>query len=154
MQTFYVIIKKEYLSIYDKIDNSFTRVYLDGNPEYSYSVNSAKDYVNRLVDMIIDENNLDSEGEIDFVVIDNEDEIISKALLNAFGESVKKIIDVEALMADISNKICSDKKLHIPEYGINFDGKKYLVKDNKLVKEEFSLLSYNLTDDMLMKSIG
>ena len=47
-----------------------------------------------------------------------------------------------------------DKNLHIFEYGINYDDKQYLVKNENVVKNEFSLLSYTLTDDMLMKFVG
>lgn len=154
MQTFYVIIKKDYLTIYEKNGNSYEKVYLGGNPEYPYSVNSAKDYINRFFEMIIEEYNLDTMGEIDFVVIDNEDVITTNAMLTAFGQSVTKQISIENLMEEILASIGRDKKLRISEYGINYDGKKYLVKDEKVVKEEFSLLAYTLSDDMLIKYIG
>lgn len=154
MQTFYVIIKKDYLTIYEKNGNSYEKVYLGGNSEYTYSVNSAKDYVNRFFEMIIEEYNLDTMGEIDFVVIDNEDVITTNAMMMAFGQSVAKQISIENLMEEILASIGRDKKLRISEYGINYDGKKYLVKDKKVVKEEFSLLAYTLSDDMLIKYIG
>lgn len=154
MQTFYVIIKKNHLSIYEKNGNSYEKVYLGGNPEFAYSVNSAKDCTKRFFDMIVEEYNLDTIGEVDFIVIDNEDDIISNAILEAFGENVKKRIDIEKLMSEVSSGIGRDKKLRIFEYGINYDGKKYLVKNEEVVKEEFSLLSYTLTDDMLMKFVG
>lgn len=154
MQTFYVIIKKDYLTIYEKNGNSYEKVYLGGNSEYTYSVNSAKDYVNQFFEMIIEEYNLDTMGEIDFVVIDNEDVITTNAMMTAFGQSVAKQISIENLMEEILASIGRDKKLRISEYGINYDGKKYLVKDKKVVKEEFSLLAYTLSDDMLIKYIG
>ena len=154
MQTFYVIIKKDCLSIYEKNVNSYEKVYLGGNPEYAYNVNSAKDYVNRFFEMIIEEYNLDTIGEIDFVVIDNEDEIISNVMLAALGQSVKRQISIENLMLEVLDSLGRDLKLHISQYGINFDGKKYLVKDKRVVKEEFCLLAYTLTDDMLIKFIG
>lgn len=154
MLTFYVIIKKECLSTFGKNGSSYEKVYLGGNPEFSYSLNSAKDYVSRFFDMIIEEYNLDTIGEIDFVIIDNEDEIISNAMIDAFGDSVKKRISVENLMVEVSAGIGRDKKLHISEYGINFDGKKYLIKDKKAVKEEFNLLAYTLSDEMLVKFLG
>lgn len=154
MYTFYVIIKKSHLSIYEKKGDSCERVYLGGNPEYTYSVNSARDYIKRFFDMIVEEYNLDTIGEIDFVVVDNEDEIISNTMLEVFGENVKERIRIKDLMLKVSLAIGREKKLCIFEYGINYDGKKYLVKSGKIVKEEFSLLSYPLTDDMIMKFIG
>ena len=129
VQTFYVIIKKNYLSIYEKNQKSYERVYLRANSEFAYSVNSAKDYIEKILNMIVEEYNLDTIGEIDLIVIDNEDDIVSDAILNALGENVK-------------------------EHGINYDDKQYLVKNENVVKNEFSLLSYTLTDDMLMKFVG
>ena len=126
MQTFYMVIKKECLSIYEKNGNTYE----------------------------MEEYNLDTIGEIDLIVMDNEDDIISNAMLEAFGDNVKQRISVEKLMLEILGRLGRDKKLRIPDYGINFDGKKYFVKDNKVVKEEFSLLAYTLRDEMLMKFIG
>ncbi len=154
MQTFYIIIKKEYLTIYEKNGNTYERVYLGGNPEYAYCVNSAKDYADRCFEMLMEEYNLDTIGEMDLIVIDNEDDIISDAMLEAFGDNVKQRISVEKLILEILGRLGRDKKLRIPDYGINFDGKKYFIKDKKVVKEEFSLLSYTLKDEMLMKFIG
>ena len=154
MQTFYVIIKKDYLLIYEKKGDVYERVYLEGKLEYAYSVNSAAKDCARCLNTIVNEYNLDTMGEIDLIVIDNEDEIIANAMSDAFGENVKKRIKIEKLMSEVSANIGRDKKLRISEYGINYDGKKYLVRDGKVEKEEFSLLSYTLTDDMLMKFVG
>lgn len=154
VQTFYVIIKKNYLSIYEKNQKSYERVYLGGNSEFVYSVNSAKDYIEKILNMIVEEYNLDTIGEIDLIVIDNEDDIVSDAILNALGENVKERINIEKLMLKVSSSLERDKKLHIFEYGINYDDKQYLVKNENVVKNEFSLLSYTLTDDMLMKFVG
>lgn len=153
MQTFYVLIKKNFLSIYEKNGNAYEKVYLGGNPDFSYSVSSAKECADRFLKMILDEYNLNTMGEIDFVVIDNEDEILSDVMLRAFGQSVKKRISIEGLIGEVLSNIGRDKKLQISEYGINFDGKKYLVKGKQVVKEEFSLLAYTLSDDMLIKFV-
>lgn len=154
VQTFYVIIKKNYLSIYEKNQKSYERVYLRANSEFAYSVNSAKDYIEKILNMIVEEYNLDTIGEIDLIVIYNEDDIVSDAILNALGENVKERIDIEKLMLKVSSSLERDKNLHIFEYGINYDDKQYLVKNENVVKNEFSLLSYTLTDDMLMKFVG
>lgn len=154
VQTFYVIIKKNYLSIYEKNQKSYERVYLRGNSEFAYSVNSAKECIEKFLNIIVEEYNLDTIGEIDLIVIDNEDDIVSNAILNALGENVKERIDIEKLMLKVSSSLERDKKLHIFEYGINYDGKQFFVMNENIVKNEFSLLSYTLTDDMLMKFVG
>ena len=101
MQTFYVLIKKNCLSIYEKNGNAYEKVYLGGNPDFSYSISSAKEGADRFLEMIVDEYNLNTMGEIDLVVIDNEDEILSDVMLRAFGQSVKKRISIEGLMGEV-----------------------------------------------------
>lgn len=153
MQTFYVIIKKNNLVVYEKDGNSYKKVFLEGEPEYYYNVNSAKDYIDKFLEVVASEYNLDTIGEVDFILIDNEDTIVSKAVTGAFGEFVKRIINIEELITGISSSIGRDKKLHISEYGINYDGKKYVVKNGKMEKEDFNLLAYSIKDDMIMKFI-
>lgn len=77
MQTFYMVIKKECLSIYEKNGNTYE----------------------------MEEYNLDTIGEIDLIVIDNEDDIISNAMLEAFGDNVKQRISVEKLMLEILGRL-------------------------------------------------
>lgn len=148
-----MIIKKDCLSLYEKNDNEYEKVYFEGNPEYSYSINSAKESVERFLNMLLGEYNLDTMGEIDFVVIDNEDEIVSEVMLGEFAQSVKKRINIMELMSKILDSIGRDKKLHISDYGINYDGKRYIFNNQKIVKEEFSLLAYTLNDNMLINFI-
>ncbi len=39
----------------------------------------------------------------------------------------------------------------IDELGINFDGKNYVMSNNKLIKNDYSLLGYTLHADDIMK---
>ena len=94
MQTFYVIIQKNYLSVYEKNADMFEKVYLGGNPYFAYTVNNAVDYIQRFFSMIIEEYNLETVGEVDFVVIENEDRIITDAVSKAMGECIKKQLKI------------------------------------------------------------
>ena len=154
MQTFYVIIKKECLSLYEKKGDLYERVYLGGNSEYYYNVNSAVENIKHLLEMIVEEYNLDTIAEVNLIAIENEDEIISSVVLNAFGAIIKKKISITKLMSYIIDNLKRDEKLHISEYGVNYDGKKYIPDKQGVNKEEFSLLAYTLSDDMLMKFVG
>lgn len=153
MQTFYVIIQKNYLSVYEKNADMFEKVYLGGNPYFAYTVNNAVDYIQRFFSMIIEEYNLETVGEVDFVVIENEDRIITDAVSKAMGECIKKQLKIEELMLNVIARLGRDKNLCISEYGVNFDERKYIVTDGKINKDEYSLLSYTLNDDMLIKFV-
>lgn len=154
MQTIYLIIGKDKLCLYEKNSNSFERLYIEGNPDYIYDINNAKSGIKSLMDSLVDEYNLDTMAEIDFIVIDNEDKIVSEVMGNVLGEYVSKKYSIDSLMKDIINKLSRDKKLLISEYGINFDGKNYQVADGKVKKAGFSLLGYTLQEDDLMKYLG
>lgn len=154
MQTFYVVIKKDYFALYEKNGDLFEKIYLSGNPEYRYSINSVKDSTQRFLTTILEEYNLDSIGEIDLIVIDNEDEIITESILKAFDKHVKERVSISKLILKVLMALDRDPKMHISEYGVNFDGKKYGLTDNTVIKAEFSLLAYSLSDDMLIKYAG
>lgn len=153
MQEFYIIIKKEFFSVYEKKENSYERIYLGGNPEYLYSVKNASKSIEKFFALIVEEYNLDSIAEVNFNIIDNEDKIVSNTVLESFGIYVKKCIHIETLMLKILNSLGRDAKLRILEYGINYDNKNYIIKDNGLNKREYSLLAYKLIDDKLIKYV-
>lgn len=154
MQTFYLIVKKDCLSLFEKNGNTYERVYLGGNPEFYYSINSAKENIDKFMKMIIEEYNLDSISEIDLMVINNEEKIVSDVVTKVLGESVRKTVQIDLLMKDILQKLNRDKELLISEYGVNFDGKNYLLQDGEIKKEEFSLLGHTLSDELLMRYVG
>ena len=59
MQTFYLLIGKSNLYVYEKKDNTYERLYIEGNPEYAYDLNSAKTSIEQLMDELVNEYNLD-----------------------------------------------------------------------------------------------
>lgn len=153
MQEFYIIIKKESLLVYEKKGNGYERIYLGGNPEYLYSLNNPSKSIEKFLALIAEEYNLDSIAEVNFNIIDNEDKIVSSTVLEKFGVYVKTCIHIEILMIDILNSLARDAKLRILEYGINYDNKNYIKKDNGINKREYSLLAYKLIDDKLIKYV-
>jgi hypothetical protein len=153
VQEFYIIIKKESLLVYEKKGNGYERIYLGGNPEYLYSLNNPSKSIEKFLALIAEEYNLDSIAEVNFNIIDNEDKIVSSTVLEKFGVYVKTCIHIEILMIDILNSLARDAKLRILEYGINYDNKNYIKKDNGINKREYSLLAYKLIDDKLIKYV-
>jgi hypothetical protein len=153
VQEFYIIIKKESLLVYEKKGNGYERIYLGGNPEYLYSLNNPSKSIEKFLALITEEYNLDSIAEVNFNIIDNEDKIVSNTVLEKFGVYVKTRIHVETLMIEILNSLARDAKLRILEYGINYDNKNYIMKDNGINKGEYSLLAYKLIDDKLIKYV-
>ena len=48
MQTFYMVVEKERLYLFERSKNGFDRVYIEGNPDFLYSINAIRDYMKRL----------------------------------------------------------------------------------------------------------
>lgn len=151
MQTFYVVLEKEIISIFEKNHDSYEKVYIEGNPEYTYEINCAKACTDKLLSILVNVYNLDSAGEIDLVMIDNEDKVVSEVIDKALSKHIKEKIQIDDLICRISQKLDRDENLHISEYGINFDGKNYLCKSSGVKKSEFYLLGYTVSADELLK---
>lgn len=151
MQTFYLVIEKSSLSLFSL--NNYERIPIEGNEYYTYDLNYSTNYINILLEILANQFNLDSIGEIDFIVINNEDKIISEVMNKALEKHIKKIYDIEKIVENLLYKLNRDKKLYIDKYGINFDGKSYIIQKNKVSKKEFNLLGYTITDEQLIKFV-
>lgn len=153
MQIFYLVIEKSSLSLFQKNSSCFDRLYIEGNAEYTYDLNSITENINRLLEILVNEFNLDSIGEIEFIIIDNENKLISEVMNKVLQNYIKKKYEIEKIMIHISSKLNLDKKLYISKYGINFDGKNYIINKNNIIKTDFNLLGYTITDEQLVKYI-
>ena len=153
MQTFYMVVEKERLYLFERSKNGFDRVYIEGNPDFLYSINAIRDYMKRLSAFIYEEYNLEHEEEMAFTLIDNENKIISDAIVNTLSGHIIEKINVECLIKYIILELQRDEKLYISEYGVNYDGRNYILKGNEIIKSDFSLLGYTLDCEEIIRSI-
>ena len=153
MQTLYLVIEKSTLSLFQKNSTHYERLYIEGNSEYVYDLNSANESINKLFKILVNEFNLNSIAEIDFIVIDNEDKVISEVVNKTLQKYIKEKYEIKKIMKHISQKLSRDKNMYILEYGINFDGKNYILSKNNIIKMDFSLLGYTITNEQLVEYI-
>jgi|GEM_PF-979969 len=153
MQTFYMLIMMNKLLIYEKSDDGYERVSVNGNLEYEYELNKVSEGINQLVKIITDEYNLDSESDVKYIVVKNADVLVNNAVLNSLNDNIGKIISVESLIKRIIKSLSEKCVPAIDKYGINYDGMCYTLRNKKIVIEEFSLLSYTVTVDKLDEHI-
>lgn len=154
MQDFYMIIKKEYVCLYEKTGNGFERVYLNGHPEYAYSINHVKDTMEELLKVLQDEYNLETSDELGFTVVENEDRIVTESVVRELGTCVGERIGIERLVEAVMKGLRTDRKLFIDEYGVNFDGTNYVPEEKGIGKNRFSLLGLTIGCDELLKYGG
>lgn len=153
MHTFYMIISKEKLYLYKKDNDEYLRQQIEGNYYFRYSINNVRNDVNRLLNSLVKEFNMDTRAEIMLVVIDNEDDITSRSIEASIKEYTVDKYDISTLMLKVLKTLDKDSSLLINEFGVNFDGKNYIQKDDRIVKKGFNLLGYTLDEDDLMKYI-
>ena len=140
MQKFFMIIGKNKLNVYSTNGGQWEKQYFEGNPEFEYEVNNARHDIEKMFELLVSEYNLDSKAELEFSVLCNEDSVYNDVIERCMKEY-----------------ICEKKELkqvEIDNYGINFDGKHYMLKDGVITKGKFDLLGYTVSEDSIVKYIA
>lgn len=75
-----------------------------------------------MMDALAEDYNLENRSELSFVVVENSDPFITETISNAFEEYIADRIDLHLMISGIINKISTDEKLLVKEYGVNFEG--------------------------------
>ena len=151
MQKVYLLVKNKYMVLFEKNGNSIERIYVEGNPTYSYDIKNIAGEIRNLTQIIVNEYNLESVAEIQLMVINNENEVIADCVSRATAEVVDAEWKIEEIMETVLQKLSKDDALCIDKYGLNFDGKNYIVTSGEIAKSDFSLLGYPISDDELVK---
>lgn len=143
MQQLIILICKDEFFVFDGVEP----VFIEGNDSFSYSLNRVQEDLAYLFERLSRQYNLSSSAEISISIVTNEDNFITETIKEAFRNQEKavsidneyKIIHcIESYIKQLSN----DKTLHIDEFGVNFDGVNYTIKNNSIEKQPFSLLSH------------
>lgn len=154
MQTFYMVIGRDMLYLYEKDGTVFNRQYIEGNPEFHYQINHLKGDMERLLDLLAEEYNLDSKDEITFCLIENEDPSVTKAFCKTLGGYTSRQYGLDVVMPEIIRKMEADGIPLIRESGVNFDGRNYLLVNGKLNRRDYNLLGYTLDVNKMVGYIG
>lgn len=154
MQTFYIFIGRDSLYLYEEDDTGYNRQYIAGNPEFHYQTSRVKADVEKLLDALVEEYNLENRSELTFFLIGNEDSAVTEAVCKTLDGYISERYDFNLFIPGIIQKIEAEEMPLTKEFGINFDGKNYRLIDGKLNKYDYSLLGYNLNMDKIMEYIG
>ena len=154
MQKFLMILGKEKLYLYTRKENVYEKKYIEGSPSFDYKQNNASNDIKKLFRSLKDEYGLDSEAELEFDVIDNEDPVSTDVMMRVLGSYIAGRRKIEDVIETVMKKLVKDKNLLVDDYGVNFDGKNYVYTSGKLVKKDFNLLGYTLKADSIVKYLG
>lgn len=154
MQTFYMIIGKDALYLYEKNGRNYNRQYIEGNPEFHYQLNNIKKDIEKLLEVLVEEYNLDNQSELTFVVVGNGNSVVTEVITKALDGHISDKRDMGFIMPEIIQKLYKDEIPLVKEYGVNFDGNNYRLMNGKLGMYDYHLLGYTLNEDKIMEYIG
>lgn len=154
MQIFYVIIGRNALYLYEKNGEEYNRQYVSGNPEFQYQTNSVKKDMDKMMDALVEEYNLENRSELSFFVIGSNDPLVTEVVSKALEGYITEKHDLNVLMLEVIKRFSCDKKLLVNEFGINFDDVNYRLLNGRLQETDYSLLGYTLQTDDLIRCVG
>ena len=91
------------------------------------------------------------DDELAFVMIENEDDVLTLKLENALGNTLKKIAPLPPLLDNYATELKKDASKLVDDYGINFDDKSYLLANGGIQKYDFSLLAYTVDCEKFLR---
>ena len=148
-----MIIGKNAFFLYRKNDKNFEIEYIDGNPYYQYILHEIKLYAEQVLTALVDINNLDDKNEIELIIIENSDHVRNVNVEQVLEKYIKERLKLDTVLLRIMHDLLEDKNLYIKDFGINYDGECYILENNILKRDNYSLLAYTINQDMLMKYV-
>ena len=150
MLNLYLLIEHDKIFIYTKTKNGNDLVsqYIEGSDYINYELNTIEADISRMLNVLLDEFNLDSAGELDFRVVVDEDNLrfaaerLVKTLKNAKISSVE-IIDLKPILSGLISH----------DDGVNFDGNNYVIVNGRLQRRKFSIMGKTLNEKDIMSRL-
>lgn len=84
----------------------------------------------------------------------NEDSVYNDVIERCMKEYICEKKELKQVLTELFQKLGRDEKIQIDNYGINFDGKHYMLKDGVITKGKFDLLGYTVSEDSIVKYIA
>ena len=147
---FYLVICKDKFFLYSELRE---KVYIDGNPFFEYDPRKIRESVNRLIEKIVDENNLSDKNDLKFVVVENIDPVRNESVEEEIGNLISKKIFIGDIINETVFSLAKNPKLYIEELGVNFDGECYFLQSGELYRDEYSLLALSIDSSEIMKFV-
>ena len=150
MAKFYLAICKNRFYLYD---DARKPVYIEGNPFFEYETNKLREATARLMEKLVDENNLSSKRDLKFFVVENGDTVRNEGFAKMAETSLAKRFPLDALLRKTISELAKNPKLYIEPFGINYDGECYHTEKGLLIKTEYSLLALSIEPSALLKFV-
>ena len=137
-----------------ELENHCKRVFFKGRDSFSFEVTKMQFAIEEMLSILEHEFNINKDN-IFFRVLESDNELVNKAVLEVLGHHVRYKHKLQGVMVNVMaelSKIDNDKLL-IKKYGVNYDGKCYKSDKNSFFKKDYSLLAYNISEDVLINAL-
>ncbi len=143
---FFMIIGKELLYICRERNGALEPVYIHGNQYQQYNPysNTIKDDIRKILEAVADQHNLDAADGIDISLVENADRVRNENIKKALSGNLKRTIPLNDVLLRLVNSLRGKKELHIDDFGINYDGDSYILRNGQLQRSAYSLLAYTV----------
>lgn len=149
----YMFITKDAFYVYSLKNGRLASEFIDGNPFLRYSLRTAEADVNNLIEALADKYNLNSTKDVDFTMIENSDPVRNTKVAKALGGQLKAAVKLNDALLTAIDELAKDPGLRINDFGINYDGMSYLVRDGRLNQYSYSLLALTINSKDIAKCL-
>lgn len=95
--------------------------------------------------------NLPSDDALKFHLIENENEVLNSIVKQELGKQLFSSVTIDSVLQPVIRRLSENSLMKLNEYGVNYDGKNYVLTGGKLQKAPFSLLGYTTKDEEIVQ---
>lgn len=148
MQTVFLLLCHDHISLYE--GGSLDKKYVNGDDRVCFSGSQLRDDLKKMAADLCNEANVDSEDDFTFVLLENEDPQLNESVKSCL--KIGSSVPVRQLLEETIAVLSKEPDLKVDLYGLNFDGRSYLVSGKGIESAPFSLLAHTIGDDELIAS--
>ena len=102
------------------------------------------------MNVLKENNNLSDSDELRFFVLESSDTVRNEVVMSRLGDTLAHRYSVFAAIERALNDIGNDPKEYL-EFGLNYDGHSYMIKQGTTNVGEFNLLALTVEPQMMLK---
>lgn len=138
MSKYCLIVNQDRLHVFEQTPSGYKMMEPEGRDSLPFDQSRAGEAVGKL------ENILAKNERPLFIMIASGNKVLNKAFQNALGDKLEKTIRLEGLLINCLKNLGQNHANCIDDFGVNYDGRSYNLKDGRLVESSFSLLAYTI----------
>lgn len=150
MKKFYLAICKNRFYLYD---DSRKPVCIEGKFFFEYETNKIREASGRLMEKLVDENNLSSKRDLKFFVVESGDAVKNEVLARMAETSLAKRFPLHELLRRTIGDLAKNSTLYVNELGVNYDGECYRLENGLLTVRDYSLTALTIEPSALLKFV-